>query len=909
MGFDVQNFGIGVLAGWGTAYVVYRSRNGIKRVIGQVRGGASSAQQSATQSADSRYINDMIEKAETSHLGGAFASLSAVAVEPRFIPAPQLATPPDDEAIHDIFRVVPLVHDHPYLHAPYNIDTLSIDEIGQGSKCLALLGLPGSGRSTALHIMTLHALGKIDFKPPSDKIQEKLDSAEAALSEKERAVRVKERITMQQRARERLANEKGLAFNATEDDSSASLVPLFNRLMPVYVHLADLLAQTSEFNGAVDPAEPLVRAVQFSVKRVTASTIPRNVYKRVSAGKVLLLADGFDELAEAERPRALAWLKAYKAQYVGTDKDNFMIVTGNVIGSGAILDLGFTPIYLRPWNDQHAKNAVAHWAVAWSGAKKGRKSKALEPAMVERAQTNNRALLPAEVTMKTWATYSGDAQITGYEGWLRTAISRLIPSENTLGMILPQLGQLAMLQLDDGYITVARMQSLKMAGIEGDSAKLAANADVESLADEADGENNDKKKQDAKAKPAKEEDAESASSQGRLLASFRKSGLLVRYRGDRYQFRHVLIAQYLGSLWLKDSRPEELTTRQNVASWQGAFGYMALHSDVTAMVQKRVNSTPDVLNANLLNITRWLAYAPTDVLWRGEILRLLGTMLIQPNQFPLLRERVAAAIVDSRDKNAALLFRRAVRNVSPEIRRLACLGLGAVADPAGVKDLKPLVQDQFPEVALTAGMALGAVGTEEALEAMIYAFTEGSEQMRQAMAEAFAALPEEGYPLLYEGINDQDMMLRRASVFGLRRLKTTWALVAIYRAFLEDEQWYVRSAAQQAFQELQYGRDVVLTTPLPSPDRIDWLKNWAAQNGENVPAGDAAMQMLVRALQEGEPIERALAAINLGELGAMNTIKALYAALRDRQDEVRASAHRALGLLEMRSGQLLPSPV
>ena len=82
------------------------------------------------------------------------------------------------------------------------------------------------------------------------------------------------------------------------------------------------------------------------------------------------------------------------------------------------------------------------------------------------------------------------------------------------------------------------------------------------------------------------------------------------------------------------------------------------------------------------------------------------------------------------------------------------------------------------------------------------------------MAEAFADMPEEGYPTLYDAVTEEDFMLRRAAIFGLRRTRTTWALVAIYRAFLEDEQWYVRSAAQQAFQEMYKAQEHARSVPV-----------------------------------------------------------------------------------------------
>lgn len=912
MGFDLENFGFGLLVGWGSAYAVYRARHLMQGAASSVSRGASNVQNSTTRSADSRYVSDLIDRANSTHLGGLNVKLSDVIIEPRFIPAPELAVPMDDaELAHDIFRVIPTIHDHPYLHAPYNVDTLSIDDLSTGNRALALLGLPGSGRTTALLSIALHSLGALKFEPPADKIQAKLDSEEAAMSEKERSVRVKERILIEQRARERLANEQGVAFDAEADEEMRSALPLFRRLMPVYVHFADLLGTSNEFGTEVDPAEPIVRAVQYNVRRVTASTIPRAMYNRFNKGQILLLVDGYDDLPEFERPRALAWLKAFMEQY----SQNFVIVASPINGFGTITQMGFTPVFVRPWSDLNASHAVERWADVWSrmDGKRGRRAPARpDDAALERAHANNRALLPVEVTMKLWASYTGKVEMAGYEGWVRSTLTRLIPPDQPLATLLPRLSQIAAVQLEEGYITSARMQALSIGGAEGDTNSAEPEPEqpepsLEALAEEANASTKDAKKK-KKGAADTEEDTETRTAQGRLLASLRKCGLLVRYRGDRYQFRHPLLAAYLASLTLKQASAEELTARLNQPAWRQAVAYAALHTPVDKIVRKRMSAAPDVLQNNVVELGRWLAYAPVDAAWRGDVLKTLGNLLVMPNQYPLIRERAAAALLDSRDTNALLVFRRAVRNVNADIRRLSCLGMGALGDPEAIRDLKPLIRDQDMDVQLASGMALGAIGNEEALETMLIAFTEGSEQVRQAMAEAFAAMPEEGYPILAEAVEDQDMMLRRAAIFGLRRIRTTWALIAIYRAFLEDEQWYVRSAAQQAFQEIQYGRAESPTAAYPSPEAIAWLAEWAASRGETMPAGDGAQQMLLRALQEGDPPIRTLAALNLGQLGLANMSKALYSALRDRQDEVRAAAHKSLGELQLQIGQSLPTP-
>ena len=899
MGFDIENFGLGLLVGWGTAYGVYRARHALQAARESAKKGVGAVQNSATRSTDSRYVSDLIEMCETTHLAGKFVNLSEIVVEPRFIPAKEFVSPQGPDTVESVYRVVPNIPDHPYLQAPFNIETLSINELATGSNALALLGVPGSGRTTALLTLALHSLGKVRFDPPMDSVQAKLDAEEAKLAEKERAVRVQERIVMQQRARERLANEIGIAFSNEADEELKQQIPLFNRLMPVYVHFADLNAATREFGAEVDPAEHIVRAVQFTVKRVTASTIPRNLYSRLTKGQILLLLDGYDDLPENERPAALAWLKAFRAQY----GQNFLIVVGPAQGYGALLREGLTPVTIRPWSDLDVRRAVSRWAEAWGQmGKKRRKGGAPEGDLVKRALTNTRALTPMEITLKIWAAYAEDAEMVGVEGWMRSFLQRHLPNSETL---LTQMAQIAALQLDEGFISSARLQTLAIAGdaplpkpIEPEAASTESATTEKAAGGKA-----------GKGKDGEKADSETTSAQGRLLGMLRNAGLLTRFRDDRYQFRHRSLAAYLGSLSLKNATTETLSAKATHPGWKEAFPYAALTCSLDTLVAKRMKAAPDLLQENLVEMARWLAYASGDVEWRGPLLNMLGTQMTAPSQYPLVRDRVAAALIDSRDKNVLLIFRKAVRNMDSDIRRLACLGLGAVGDAEGLRDLISLLNDQSENVQIAAGMALGALGTDDALQPMVVALTSGSEPLRQTMAEAFAAMPEEGYPTLYEAVTEDDFMLRRAAIFGLRRLRTTWALVAIYRAFLEDEQWYVRSAAQQAFQELTYGRAVSPTIAYPKIEEIQWLQEWATKRGEAVRSGEAAEKILLQALQEGDTTIRALAAASLGQLGKADTIRALYAALRDGREEVRTMAHQALADLQTQIGQPLPSPV
>lgn len=889
MGFDVENFGIGLVAGWVSAYIVYRLRRQISFAVGSARSQAASAQNYATRSADGRYINDLVALANSRHIAGDSLPLSDLLIEPRFLPVPDLVAPPSDDEIPSVFRVVPQVHDHPYLHAPYNIETLSIDDLASRDRALALLGLPGSGRSSALLAIALHSLGLVRFFKQDDLVQRNLDAEEAALSEEERKARAEARERIATLAREELKDKYGITFEFGESaEEPGEGVTRFNQFLPVYVHLGNVNVDPQEFGSSIDPAEPLVRAVQHQVGTITARTLPLNLYKRLNAGEALLLIDGLDSLSAAEQQQKRQWLRALMDTY----PDNFFIVSSTPQGHGALVDLGLTPVYLRPFDDLDTETLVRRWASGWPRIGGSRRRPANRPndESLARARTNNRAMTPAELSLKIWTILADDAEFTGPEGWLKAYLSRHLPESESLDTLLPQLANIAALQLDEGFITLARVEELVQAEA------------VATISDEDETEK--------KGRGKKQEDS---SAHSRFLTMLRRSGLLIEYRGGRYQFRLSTVAAYLASLTLKEVESHTMAASRTLLdhldqpAWSQAVAYAAMHTPFESAFRERMHHTPDVLHSAVLDMARWLAYAPRDAEWRGPLMKHLGNLLVAPNQYPILRERAAAALISTRDRNMSFIFRQAARNPNPDVRRLACLGIGALEADESYHDLIPLLEDQVDEVQLAAAMALAATGEDDALHSLVVSLTEGEEALRLVIAESLALNPKDGHPILFDAITHEDMMVRRAATFGLRRVGTPWAIDSLYRAFLEDSQWYVKSAAQQAFYELQ--QDAYRgPEAYPALWEVEWIARWSQEHGEKIPSGEGAYQVLANALQDGEPLIREMAARMTGQLGASHMAKNLYNALRDRQANVRAEAYRALGEIEMQTGQSLPSP-
>ncbi len=909
LNFDEINFisfGTGLAVGWGSAYILYRARHLLGAAGDTVSQQASSAQEYASRSADARYIGDLIKFCEKDHLAGKAISLSKLLIEPRFIPAPELAAPPEDDIVRSVFHVVPRIADQPYLHASYNVPSLSIDDLGKGHNAIALLGLPGSGRTTALHAIALWATGVVRFDPPPDRVQERLEVEEAAIdNDEERANRIRDRMQIEEMAMESIAASQGDAAQIATRGRS------FKHMTPIYAHFANVRPTQREFGSRVDPAEPLVRAIQQHVGRITAKTIAHSFYQRLRDGNVLLLLDGFDDMPIAEQRSKLDWLQAFLSEY----DNNITIVTGPATGYGDLVKTGLAPVFLRPWNDTDLNNAADRWAENWAQITRSRRKVEFDERTVNYVRSRNRALTPFEYTLKLWKTYDLEDTSTLQEQF-EDLLERFAQVSNR-----DALTQAAVLQLDNGYITAKQLEDTMLGRPtvdENDTELDDVPEELSDVDDEIDDELSDDiafdSSEDAEAakvekpKPQKEPKEKVGKEYRKLIDQLAQAELLVRYRGGRYQFRHPLIAAYIASLSLQQADSETLMDRAVKPAWEHALAYANLHTSMEEIVQARLDAPPDALHNHVIQTARWLAYAPADAAWRKGLLVKLGNMLVARDQYSLVRERVAAALVGTHDRQAQVFLRKSLNHAYPEVRRLSCLVAGAMRIEDHIQTLANRLGDEDPDVALAAGLALGAIGTDSAYEEMVYVLQGGSESLRQAVAEAFAAIPNVGYEVLFDAANHEDYMIRRAAVFGLRRINTPWALIAIYRRSIEDEQWYVRTAAEQALETIKFGDTGNLVQRYPAVESIPWMREWLNDLGDEAGAAVEADMLLSKALEEGDSMVQMLAAANMGQLGLVQHLSLLYLALRHRSEAVRDAAMRAIGDLQAQTGQNLPAP-
>ncbi len=942
--FDPINFGIGTLVGWGSAYAVYRARHRLGHIRRGLTERAETTRTLAGGRVEGRYLAWLTEYAQHQHLLGHKIALKTVLVEPRFIAAEPFAEPPDDDLPQDPFRIVPKLHDLPSLYAPYNVPSLSIQDLSFGERAIALLGLPGSGRTTALLTIALWALGEVDFKPQVDAITQQIEADEAGLKADERAARIKERMAIQERARERLALESGKTLEQSKNMVDPLSISPYKRLMPTYIHLANLTLDAQEWRHETDPAEPWMRAMQHQVGGTLARVMPPALYAQLESGRTLLLLDGYDELSENHQRRVDAWLAAFLQQY----KANTVIVAASPIGYGGLTRAGLTPVYLRAWADPTTKQAVTHIAEAWPQLHaQGRREAAPVPdELRQQAYEDLRGFSPYDIVLKTRALFAGECAPGDTPTDFMAAYLRSVGVSAEQEAFLAQLATLSLerggFTLQDAFllalgrapqaVTQAHDTPADFEAAIRDDAGALEDADLDALFGDApepeppaEPESEKKTKGKEKRERAKAPAPDSLEAlaletgrdkkaliafrkaQAKLLETLKAQRILTLRRDSRYQFSHPFLTAYFASVALRDATPEQLAAVAVRPAWDNALLYAAASHDMSIAVEARAAQTPDVCYQRLTSPLRWLVYSRETPAWRNDLFKQLGKLFLAPNQYPLLRERIAGALVGGRDRGALAIFERGTKHPDSNVRLLSCLAVGALREPKAVAHVAPLLRDDDPDVRLAAGMALGAIGTQEAFDEMIDILLNGTEQLRQAVAEMFAAIPDEGYPVLYEAINSEDMMLRRAAVFGLRRVNAPWALIAIYRAFLEDKEWYVRSAAQQAFQDMQVDEASKWVRAYPKLESVRWLVDWIGSLGAD--AGDMTLDdALAEMMTREHGLLRAIASLAVAQLGLTHHVGRVYSALLDEEEAVRDVVYRALAQLEAHIGQALPAP-
>jgi hypothetical protein len=191
---------------------------------------------------------------------------------------------------------------------------------------------------------------------------------------------------------------------------------------------------------------------------------------------------------------------------------------------------------------------------------------------------------------------------------------------------------------------------------------------------------------------------------------------------------------------------------------------------------------------------------------------------------------------------------------------LAILGAGAIRDARVLDDLLGLLVDPNKDVRIAATLAIGSVATPNAKRALAETLLHGDEELRQAVAEMMAYDPLDGHGILKDALEVNDLLTRRAAIYGLAKIREEWVKPLLEKIAVEDSQWVVRNAASQALEDFKSPQSAI-PMPLPAPGETAWLLNFASRQGVSIAKGDPALELIVQSLVTGTHPEK-LAALN-----------------------------------------------
>jgi HEAT repeat protein len=809
--FDTLSFWIGFLLAALLAFVLYRLRARISDFREAMAESYRTALEALTTTSSQGYRSDLMRWAQSSHIVTHLFALEEILLPPRVLAAPP-PLDPDSPPEYDAPALFPFAPDWPQLAESYGANGIPVTQLLTLKPHLLLVGLPGSGKSTALAALTLEWLRR-----------------------------------------------------SVETGGPAAGTPkaLF------YINAHDLALP----NSTKDSLVPLAAAVQQYASTLSPTQIPPYLKTSLKSEGSLLLVDAVDELSYPEQDAARDWARSLMTQYPKAR----LIVTINPDEIDHWRPMGFAVAMPAGWLPADHRMFLEQWGKRWQEivVSDRKTTEKADPALlIGWLSRQTLGLSPLDITLRAWAAFSGDLQGTTSASDQQAYVIRHVPpaAEEALSEVVR-----SMIAENNSAPTRKQVET---------ALALAWPHSEQSL-------------------PPVEE----------FFDDMVDHGVLRKRPSGRVTFGHILIAARLSTVSLakEENLPAFLAGSRTPLADLAAIA-LAAQTDIATLVSARLTPAaikeedalagearmPPVVEDGwkLLKVAAWLRDAPTTAGWRVEVFRRLMKAVRTPSSpFPL-RARALCAFLNSRDASATQLFRQLLSSPDSDLdaRILAALGLGAMGDQSAVELLSKQMETDSRELRWAGALALGRIASHAAIDVLGQILLQGEDDLRRAVAEGLSLDPVEGHGILREAIQDAELLVRRAAVFGLARTGQPWALEILERVQVEDGQWAVKSAAAQAVERL-HGEAESPLVPMPAPANLPWLVKFATERKTGLAPGAPTLAMLERAIREGEPRQRAAAVQMLGVRAEMRLLQDLAMGLSDSESSVRNPAFDALWAL------------
>jgi HEAT repeat protein len=605
--------------------------------------------------------------------------------------------------------------------------------------------------------------------------------------------------------------------------------------IPIYLHAADLDLSRKTTK---DPLNVVIESVRQSSSIGLARFISRYLRLRLNNSPALILVDGLDELTIKEIRAVFYWLDDLKTKY----PQHQIIAAAAPRGQDKLLDTGLFPVAIAPWNSYDLERYLKQWANAWQTyvfpqLPKDRVGD-VDPVLLNSwLRSAKVGYNPLEVTVKVWAFYVGDTQGSTLENALQAYIRRILsPNEQHSAQAIG--------------LTWVRSRRSVLSPTSFDKRAL--------------------------------------------IQDLLNAKILNKRFNEQISFTNPSIGAFLAAGGMLIAKKIHLDPLDYWEPARAAFRYFAAIGEPSHLVASCLQSEGDALGSALLTCAKWLARGREGAPWRNQILGRLAKIIQDETKPYSLKLRVVQALIATNEQSAKALFQQLLKSQEEEGRTLAIIGLGGLKNNDYIQALRHQIDsDGNPQIRFASCLALAAIGTIDALQALGHYLLNGDDACQIYAAQALATHPGEGVPMLHDAVEMESVRVRRAAVFGLGRVQDDHVLELLKKIQLEDSQAIVKNAATDIL-ELRMSPVCKLSFPADQIASLPWLIQYAADKGFGVTPGKGALESLRRVLISGEQLEKVASLEAVGFFRAHELLMETTQAMKDKDPLIRDAAFNAL---------------
>lgn len=628
--------------------------------------------------------------------------------------------------------------------------------------------------------------------------------------------------------------------------------------LPVFLHYREFVFTSAAQD---DPLSVLFSALQNQYKKIDKGMLEKTLLEAIEDNHLILFLDGYEEVNQSVMINIEQWLGILLKQYPHLH----IVTTSSSYHTGKLTAMGFIALPVAAWTEKERTNFIQQWSSKWiqtSGLHFDQQYLSLITKLF------TKPVSPQALTLSLWSSLNGINETpANQESRLTLLCQQLVPlSRETFVAIAEKIVKNDRLGLSSSEL------GLILAEDKLFTAMTAINATTD---------------QTSSPKSRKES---SLPTPDTVISDLLLSGILEKTAPSTYNFRFLSQLVNFFSVSPNAAAPSSWHTvlRSNFDNQVASSLFSQGKLDEAVNNWLLEDDTP--LFRNLQIISRWVVNSSSV---NGSIKNSLYKklfQLVQDKNLPLsLRIRLLAPFVFT-DDSIAMQVLKMLSSSSDEIQRvLAAIGLGIVQTPEATELLHRLTQDPAQTVQYHSCISLSQIWTSAAQKILVDLILTANESTRQLIAEVLASLEPEGHEILKElAVLENNIVARRASVFGLQLINQKWAREVLEKISINDSQWVVRNAAMQALESPDL-TPLFVHEKLTPPSETPWLIKYASKLGIGLPAGDYPYDLFFKILSDPKNEYKFQALEFITRKPDANSVKKLALFMNAEHSEIRDS--------------------